>query len=133
MSELSAFLKINAFAEEEVAEYVASNRFRDENGEPNGILYETARYLVNQLMPKETEYDLVGNLLDLDRIMLSQGVTTCTDMCEFTECDFEDVFGKAIERGFKNRVGYYYLWDYIRKEPEVYTLKKEKKYLMILN
>lgn len=34
MSELSAFLKINAFAEEEVAEYVASNRFRDENGEP---------------------------------------------------------------------------------------------------
>lgn len=99
---------------------------RDENGEPNGLLYETARYLVNQLMPPLTEDDLVNNLLDLDKILLSQGVTTCTDLCEFTECDFEAVFDKAIKKGFKNRVGYYYLFDYLKKDPTLFAKKLAK-------
>ena len=99
---------------------------RDENGEPNGLLYETARYLVNQLMPPLTEGDLINNLLDLDKILLSQGVTTCTDLCEFTECDFEAVFDKAIRKGFKNRVGYYYLFDYVKKDPILFAKKLAK-------
>lgn len=99
---------------------------RDENGEPNGLLYETARYLVNQLMPSFTEDDLVDNLLDLDKILLSQGVTTCSDLCEFTECDFEDVFKKAINKGFKNRVGYYYLFDYVKEDPVLFANKLEQ-------
>lgn len=99
---------------------------RDENGEPNGLLYETARYLVNQLMPPLTEDDLVNNLLDLDKILLSQGVTTCSDLCEFTECDFEAVFDRAVKKGFKNKVGYYYLFDYVKKNPDLFAVKIAK-------
>ena len=97
---------------------------RDENGEPNGILYENARNLLNSVLPAKTVEDMADDLLALDGILLSQGVTTGADMGEFMQDDYNDVFGRAIEKGMKTRVAGYYMWDEVR-DKEGFTITKE--------
>lgn len=84
---------------------------RDENGEPNGILYENAKDLVTCHIPTYTKEETIGNLLALDRLLLSQGVTTISEMGEFASYDFKEIFETAIERGMKTRITAYYFWE----------------------
>ena len=90
---------------------------RDEHGEPNGIMYETAKEMVSAFKPKQTLEMLVSNVKDLGDILVSQGVTTCADMGEFGYCDYEDIFERAVVEGFKNKVACYYMWDDIKDKP----------------
>lgn len=92
---------------------------RDENGEPNGILYETARYLVSDCIKKNTADDIANNLVDLGKILVSQGVTTCTDMGEFMEVPLKTAFEKAVEKGYKINTACYHMWDYIKNDPSL--------------
>ncbi|MBR4861043.1 MAG: amidohydrolase [Firmicutes bacterium] len=94
---------------------------RDENGEPDGILYEKAFVLVQKLLPVKTEDDRAADVADLGEILVSQGVTTVTELMENGRMNFDNVFGKAIALGLKNRVSCYYLWRILEEEPELVT------------
>jgi len=89
---------------------------RDSSGEPNGILYENARYLVYDHIPKLSSDDVAENIIDLGEILSSQGVTTCTELGEFMEIDLKDIFKKAVKKGYKQNTCCYYIWDYIKND-----------------
>ena len=97
---------------------------RDENGEPNGILYENARVLVTDIMPELTTEQVADNLVNLSALLVSQGVTTAADMGEFIDYDYNQVYGRAIEKGMKIRVAGYYMWDNVRNK-EGFTITAE--------
>lgn len=99
---------------------------RDENGQPNGILYENARTLVTDLLPTLTVDDLADNLTALNHILLSQGLTAVTDMGEFFPYDYEEIFKQAIKKGYKIKTAVYYMWDEV-KEKKDFRISKEEQ------
>ena len=90
---------------------------RDENGEPTGVLKENARNLLSPFLPVETRENKVENLLELGRLLTSQGITAICDMGSLDPTDNIPVYEKAAERGFHQRVGVYYMWDFFADNP----------------
>ena len=91
---------------------------RDENGEPTGVLKENARNLIVPLMPKESVEQHVDNLLELGEVLISQGITTICDMGNLDSSDNIPVYEAAAERGFHQRVGVYYMWDFFADDKD---------------
>lgn len=85
---------------------------RDENGEPTGVLRENARNLVTPLIPETTDEQKVDLVVDLGELLLSQGVTSICDMGNLDPSDNYDIYTKAVEKGFRQKVGIYYMWDF---------------------
>lgn len=85
---------------------------RDENGEPTGVLRENARDLVSNLIPSYSFEERVDALLELEQLLLSQGIAAVTDMGYLSNEDPYEVYDAAVKRGFKQNVGIYYFWDY---------------------
>lgn len=100
---------------------------RDENGEPTGVLKENARNLIAPLLPRESIEQHVDNLLELGEVLTAQGITTICDMGNLDASDNLPVYEAAAEKGFRQRVGVYYMWDFFadRKDfqipPEKYN------------
>ncbi len=90
---------------------------RDENGEPNGILRETANHKVRAMAPTPGFEQEADNLVDLGRRYSSQGLVAVCDMGNLDGGNDYKVVERAIEKGFKQRYGLYYIWDYARKDP----------------
>jgi len=91
---------------------------RDERGEPTGILRENARDLVLPYMPAETEEELIGALTDLGDLLISQGVVAVADMGNLHAGGNYEYYIKAAEKGFRQRVALYYMWDYFMDDPD---------------
>ena len=91
---------------------------RDERGEPTGILRENARDLVLPFMPAETEEDLADALTDLGDLLISQGIVAIADMGNLHAGGNYAYYAKAGEKGFRQRVTLYYMWDYFMDDPE---------------
>lgn len=89
---------------------------RDENGEPTGILRENARNLVAEILPKDSREAAVSKLVDLGDILLSQGIIAITDMGNVDATDYYDYYVEAAEKGFKQTVGMYYMWDLVSQK-----------------
>ncbi len=89
---------------------------RDENGEPDGILYETATYLVMELLPDKTVDNMADDLVHLGDILCAQGVTTVTDMGEDVCDKYGDIFRSAMKKGFKNRAAAYCSWRFVEQQ-----------------
>lgn len=87
---------------------------RDETGEPNGLFYENARFLITRHIPQPTEEEIADNLAHLDKILVSQGITSISELGEFGEYDFDSIFDYAIKKGMKSRITAYYLWEQIK-------------------
>lgn len=90
---------------------------RDENGEPTGILRENAKYLINDILPETTRDTEISQLLELSDILASQGVTAVTDMGLLDNSDGYLLYSEAAKRGFSQRVGIYYMWDFFKDDP----------------
>lgn len=88
---------------------------RDENGEPNGLLYETAIRFAMDMLPKQTDEKIVDDFVALGDILLSQGVTTITDMEENDIERYEEIYTKAAAGGFKNRLSAYCAYFLLRE------------------
>lgn len=88
---------------------------RDENGIPNGILYENARYLAIDLLPKHTDEKLINDFVSLGNILLSQGLTTISDMGENYIRRYRYVYPAAAKMGFRNRLAAYCSYDAIKE------------------
>ncbi len=97
---------------------------RFENGLPNGILYENGRNVLNGILAEKTEEDIASDLLALDKILLSQGVTTCSEMGEFTDCNYKKIFDIALKKGVKVKIAAYYMWDSV-KDKKDFTITQE--------
>ena len=80
---------------------------RDENGEPDGMLYETAIRLAMDLLPKQTDKKIADDFVSLGEILLSQGLTTISDMEENQIDRYSDIYELAANKGFKNRLAAY--------------------------
>lgn len=91
---------------------------RDAQGEPTGILRENARDLVLPYMPVETEEELISALTDLGDLLISQGIVAVADMGNLHEGGNFEYYTKAVERGFRQRVALYYMWDYFMDDPD---------------
>lgn len=91
---------------------------RDANGEPDGILYENATRLALQLIPEKTDEDISDDLVALGKILVSQGVTTVSDMGESIGARFGDIYGSAIRKGFRNRSAAYLGWYLVERHGE---------------
>lgn len=95
---------------------------RDATGEPTGVLKETARDLVTPFIPKPSEHDAVQRIVDLGRLLASQGIVAATDMCSVDGTDTHPLLLAAARAGFKQDVATYMLWDYIKQNPDAYEL-----------
>lgn len=98
---------------------------RDETGEPTGILRENARYLIQSILPEITHDQSVRYLLDLGELLTSQGVTAVSDLGVFGATDTYALYREAAEKGFLQKVGVYYIWDFYRKDPD-FTIPPER-------
>lgn len=100
---------------------------RDESGEPTGVLKENARNLVLPLMPQETRQQRVENLLELGEVLNSQGITAICDMGNLDASDNIPVYEEAARRGFGQRVGVYYMWDFFAEDPGFHIPAERRK------
>ena len=91
---------------------------RDESGEPTGVLRENARNLITPLIPETTQAQKEDLVVDLGRLLLSQGVTAICDMGSLDPSDNYDVYAGAIRKGLKQTVGVYYMWDFYAGNPD---------------
>ena len=91
---------------------------RDENGEPTGILRENARNLITPFIPAVSRKNQVENLLELGELLASQGITAICDMGSLDGSDSMPVYEEAVRRGFGQRIGIYYMWDFYAEHPE---------------
>lgn len=85
---------------------------RDEWGEPTGILKENARNLLADILPTESEENKVDHLLELGKLLNSQGITAICDMGNLDATDNIPIYREAAKQGFCQKVGVYYMWDY---------------------
>lgn len=98
---------------------------RDENGEPTGVLRENARTLVTPLIPSTTEAEKIDEIVDLGKLLASQGVTGMSDIGCLSDGDVYGYYEAAVKKGFSQRVGIYYMWDYYWKDPD-FSIPKEQ-------
>lgn len=97
---------------------------RDEKGEPTGVLKENARNLIIPFIPEEKREDTVQSLVDLGELLLSQGIVAVTDMGNLDGGDNYPLYEEAAEKGFKQEVAVYYIWDFFM-DKENFTLPEE--------
>lgn len=90
---------------------------RDENGEPTGILRENARHPIAEILPVKSVEQQVQGLVELGGLLLSQGVVAIADMGNLEPIDHYDYYMEAAEKGFRQEVGIYYIWDLMRNNP----------------
>lgn len=98
---------------------------RDENGELTGVLKENARNLLAPLLPVASKEQKVENLLELGALLNSQGVTSICDMGNLDATDNIPIYEAAAKKGFAQKVGVYYMWDFFAKDGS-FTLSPEK-------
>ena len=84
---------------------------KDDQGEPTGVLRENARFLLSDILPKDSEDAVIDNLVMLSEHLVSQGITAVGDMGNLDDTDYYYVYQKARERGFLQRVSVFYMWE----------------------
>ncbi|UTR11760.1 amidohydrolase [Evansella sp. LMS18] len=91
---------------------------RDKNGEPTGILRETARDLVLNKIPEKSLDDEADLLARLSSHLFSHGITSVTELYARTKpSDYLTMYNKAKEKGYKQRSVIYYFWNDIAADP----------------
>ena len=73
-------------------------------------------------MPSETEEEIVDALIDLGKLLASQGIVAVADMGNLHPGGNYDYYAIAAEKGFKQRVTMYYMWDYFHNYNYNYLL-----------
>lgn len=106
---------------------------RDEQGEPTGVLRESATALVKDIMPVKSLEEKAALLAEYSQILLSKGVTGITEMmADHQPNDFYDIFQAAVGKGMKQRAALYYNWNEFRQldftDPAIFD-KEQRVYI----
>ncbi|MGJ9384386.1 amidohydrolase [Salipaludibacillus sp. CF4.18] len=97
---------------------------KDSNGEPTGILRESARDLIHAILPEQSIEESAISLAELSPKLSVHGITSITDLLARKEpVDYLDMYNEAREKGLKQRTVLYYNWDDIKEQP---SLSKQK-------
>lgn len=89
---------------------------KDENGEPTGVLRESAKDLVTKVMPPQTVEENTTLLAELSPNLLAHGITAITDLMGLSEpIDYLEMYNAAREKGLKQRTVLYYMWEELKK------------------
>lgn len=91
---------------------------RDENGEPTGVLKESASSLISPFMPKANLAQQTANLLELGQLLSAQGITAICDMGNLDDSDNFPVYDAAASQGFCQRTGIYYMWEFLENHKD---------------
>lgn len=97
---------------------------RDRDGEPTGILRENARSMITAILPRFSREEQIQNLLELGQVLNSQGITSICDMGNLGPGDNFPLYEAAAARGFCQKTGVYYMWDYFADRPD-FTIPEE--------
>lgn len=93
---------------------------KDSNGEPTGVLRESAKDLVNKVMPIKTIEENATILAELSPNLLEHGITAITDLLARSEpSDYLEMYNQAREKGLKQRTVLYYVWEDLQNNPEI--------------
>ena len=96
---------------------------RDESGEPTGVLKETAGNLLAPFLPAEQPGQQIDNLLELGELLASQGITAVCDMGNLDSPDDSiPIYEEAARRGFRQKVGVYYMWSHFAGQGDAFPL-----------
>ena len=101
---------------------------RDENGVPNGILYENARNLVAEVIPHHDHDEEVELLRKLGEHLSVQGITSIGEMGNLSSKDNHFIYYDVAKRGFKQNVSLFYMWEFY-KDKEDFKIAPEHKVL----
>lgn len=91
---------------------------RDEKGEPTGILKENARNPISRIMPQRSDEQTVVDIVDLGKLLASQGIVGVADMSPLGPKDYYPHVLEASKRGFKQKIGMFVMWDYVKDDPD---------------
>jgi len=101
---------------------------RDEYGELTGKLEENARDLVLPFLPKQTDEDRIKALVELGKKLSSQGIVAVADMGNLHAGGNYEIFVRAAELGFKQKVSIYYMWDYFCDDESFEITAEQRDY-----
>ena len=82
--------------------------------------------MLDGVIAEKTPEDMADDLVYLNDILVSQGVTTGADMGEFINCDYHDVYDLAIEKGMAVKIAAYYMWDNVKGKKDFTISKKDQ-------
>ncbi|MFC2948028.1 amidohydrolase [Virgibacillus sediminis] len=89
---------------------------RDENGEPTGILRESARELVLSLKSTKTLDENAASVAELSPELLAHGITGITELLAHNKpVDYLDIYKEASQKGLNQRTVVYYAWEDFKK------------------
>lgn|GEM_PF-100987 len=91
---------------------------KDEKGEPTGILRENARLLAAPFMPEPDEEELADMVAGLGNLLASQGVVAIAELGSLDGSDDTGLFRKAIDKGFRQDIAVYSMWEDCRDDPD---------------
>jgi len=99
---------------------------RDENGEPTGVLRESARLLVLKKMPVKSVGENAHSLAELSDTLLSKGITGMTEMMALAEpFDYYEMYVQAKAAGMKQRIAIAYTFDEYKKRGNYSVAEKD--------
>jgi len=91
---------------------------RDEHGELTGVLRESAKDLLQKVLPVQTLEEQAALLAELSPRLLAHGITAITElMARTAPVDSQTLYETARQRGLKQRAVLYYLWGDLEKQP----------------
>ncbi|WP_246096788.1 amidohydrolase [Psychrobacillus soli] len=101
---------------------------RDKNGEPTGVLRESARLLVLNRMPQISMEENASRLAELTKSLYAHGITSITDlMASHKPMDYVDVYTLAREKGLTQNVVLYYMWHDLKMNPILNAENTDRK------
>ncbi|WP_391117652.1 amidohydrolase [Psychrobacillus sp. L3] len=91
---------------------------RDENGEPTGILRETAKDIVKNVMPIPTMEENAEILAELGQKLFEYGITAISELMALSNpIDYLDMYNQACNKGLKQRSVLYYIYEDLKDQP----------------
>lgn len=101
---------------------------RDENGIPNGILYENARNLIAEILPHSDREHEVMLIKKLGGMLTRHGVTSVCEMGNLSSKDNHFIYYDAVKNGLKQNISLFYMWEFYKNKPK-FEIKSEHKCL----
>lgn len=101
---------------------------RDENGIPNGILYENARNLIAEILPHSDREHEVMLIKKLGDTLTRHGVTSVCEMGNLSSKDNHFIYYDAVKNGLKQNISLFYMWEFYKNKPK-FEIKSEHKCL----
>lgn len=101
---------------------------RNQDGVPNGILYENARNLVAEILPHIDHEHEVMLIKKLGDHFSEHGITSVCEMGNLSSKDNHFVYYDAVKKGLKQNISLFYMWEFYKNKPE-FEIQPEHRFM----